>query len=132
MTLNDFNKLTEEQAKLQLGTCCGSSKWSALLMKHFPFASEKKLTEIATETWYDHCDARDWKEAFSHHPKIGDLKSLEEKFASTQTHAGEEQSGVVGSSKDTIEALVIGNEEYEKKNGFIFIVCATGKSATEM
>jgi 2-oxo-4-hydroxy-4-carboxy-5-ureidoimidazoline decarboxylase len=28
--------------------------------------------------------------------------------------------------------LVTGNQKYEKKFGYIFIVCATGKSATEM
>ena len=36
----------------------------------------------------------DWLEAFTHHPKIGDVKSLEEKFASTKHLAGAEQAGV--------------------------------------
>lgn len=126
MTLNEFNELPAEKANQQLLTCCGSSKWSALLMKHFPFESEKKLIGTATDVWYNHCDAGDWQQAFSHHPKIGDIKGLSEKFA------GEEQSAVKVSSKETIAALASGNEEFEKKNGFIFIVCATGKSATEM
>ena len=31
-----------------------------------------------------------------------------------------------------LEALAAGNKAYEDKFGFIFIVCATGKSAEEM
>ena len=35
-------------------------------------------------------------------------------------------------AKEIIEALAKANNKYEKKFGFIFIVCATGKSAIEM
>ena len=61
-----------------------------------------------------------------HHPKIGDVKSITKKFA------GKEQASVTTASAITIKALVNANKDYELKNGFIFIVCATGKSATEM
>ena len=71
-------------------------------------------------------------EAFTHHPKIGDLKSLEEKFAATKHLAVEEQSGVDHSSIEVLKQLQEYNHIYEKKFGFIFIVCATGKSADEM
>ena len=96
------------------------------MMKAFPFRSAEELLEKATKTWYDECDGKDWKESFTHHPKIGDKKSLAEKYA------GKEQANVASATEETIEALARSNEEYEKKFGFIFIVCATGKSATEM
>jgi 2-oxo-4-hydroxy-4-carboxy-5-ureidoimidazoline decarboxylase len=35
-------------------------------------------------------------------------------------------------SQDTLLKLRDANIEYEQRHGFIFIVCATGKSATEM
>lgn len=132
MTLDSFNKLSKEDALKALLTCCGSAKWGNLLMNHFPFSSEKELVDIATVVWYDECKEADWLEAFTHHPKIGDIKSLEEKFASTKHLAGTEQSGVAGASANVIEALAHGNKDYEDKFGFIFIVCATGKSASEM
>ena len=54
----------------------------------------KQLIAISEDAWYNKCTERDWLEAFTHHPKIGDTKSLAEKFASTQHLAGNEQAGV--------------------------------------
>ncbi len=126
MTLQDFNKLKTEEAGLHLMSCCGSAKWVSVLMKEFPFVSEKSLVEKAVAAWYTVCSKEDWLEAFSHHPEIGDVKSLTEKLA------GKEQAAVAVASKETIAALAGVNTSYKNKFGFIFIVCATGKSADEM
>ena len=132
MTLNEFNHLPKEEAASQLATCCGSSKWQGELMRSFPFTDEQTLQGKAVSNWYDICSEADWLEAFTHHPKIGDVKSLTEKFASTQHLAGNEQAGVNEASVAVIQELALANAEYEKKFGFIFIVCATGKSAPDM
>ncbi len=132
MNLNNFNTKNQATAKEQLFQCCGSTNWVNQLMKHFPFSSEQALVEKATQIWYEHCTAADWREAFTHHPKIGDVKSLEKKFAATKHLAGKEQAGVATASAETIQQLAKANADYEEKNGFIFIVCATGKSAEEM
>lgn len=126
MNLLAFNTLPEETAKRELFACCGSAKFADAMMKHFPFASEKQLVDLATQIWYGECSEVDWRESFTHHPKIGDVKSLTEKFA------GKEQAGVAVATKETIEALAKANTDYENRFGFIFIVCATGKSADEM
>lgn len=126
MNLSAFNTLDKESAKQHLFACCGSSRWASAMMDHFPFSSEKQLIDLATKIWYDECNEMDWRESFTHHPKIGDVKSLTEKFA------GKEQAGVVVAKTETIEALAKANTDYENKFGFIFIVCATGKSAIEM
>jgi 5-hydroxyisourate hydrolase/2-oxo-4-hydroxy-4-carboxy-5-ureidoimidazoline decarboxylase len=118
--------------KTNLFTCCGSTRWVDLVITGGPYDSLKKLVAKATKIWYDECDEKDWLESFTHHPKIGDVKSLREKFASTAGLAGEEQVGVAAATHDVIEELAKANAAYEKKFGFIFIVCATGKSATEM
>ena len=86
---------------------------------------------VAGEIWTK-LTPDDWKEAFSHHPKIGDIKSLRKKFASTADMAEGEQSGVMQTSERTLQALAEGNNLYEAKFGYIFIVCATGKGAEEM
>lgn len=88
--------------------------------------NETELVDAATDIWYTQCNKKDWLESFTHHPEIGDVKSLAEKFA------GKEQAGVAAASKETIEALAKANRDYKKKFGFIFIVCATGKTADEM
>ena len=126
MTLSDFNNLDKDIAARELFSYCGSQKWVSLVMKKFPFESQEALIERATAVWYDECDKEDWLESFTHHPRIGDKKSLAEKFA------GKEQAGVASASKETIDALAKANDEYENKFDFIFIVCATGKSAGEM
>jgi 5-hydroxyisourate hydrolase/2-oxo-4-hydroxy-4-carboxy-5-ureidoimidazoline decarboxylase len=95
-------------------------------MQHFPFSSEKQLVNLSGNIWYEQCYEVDWRESFTHHPKIGDVKSLTEKFA------GKEQAGVAVATEETIQALAKANADYESKFGFIFIVCATGKSANEM
>jgi 2-oxo-4-hydroxy-4-carboxy-5-ureidoimidazoline decarboxylase len=89
------------------------------------------LLEIAEEQWYA-CHETDWREAFSHHPKIGDINSLKEKFAETAQLAEDEPASVKQASEQTLEQLAEANEVYEKKFGYIFIVYATGKSADEM
>lgn len=132
MTLKEFNNLSKEEAGTQLAACCGSSKWKEGMMKKFPFVNGMTLFDNAQDIWYAACNEADWLEAFTHHPKIGDVKSLTEKFASTKHLAGNEQAGVNEASPETIHELVKGNREYEAKFGFIFIVCATGKSANEM
>jgi len=124
--LQEFNKTEKDKAAKELFSCCGSEKWVALMMQSFPFASEKRMAEKATTLWYDECSKKDWLESFGHHPEIGDIKSLSEKFA------GKEQAGVTAASRETIEALSKANAAYKNKFGFIFIVCATGRSTDEM
>ena len=126
MTIKAFNKLSKTEKAKQLMSCCGSSTWVALMMKRFPFSNQKDLTEAANNFWYNQCESIDWLESFTHHPKIGDVKSLTKKFA------GKEQASVAAASAKTIKALAAANKEYEARFGFNFIVCATGKPATGM
>ena len=131
MTLHELNTLPKPQLKSELLKCCGSTAWVDRMLPFFPADDLVELLEDAEEQWYK-CSQDDWKQAFSQHPRIGDLESLEKKFASTAQWASGEQSGVSTANRQTIEALVKGNQEYEQNFGYIFIVCATGKSAEEM
>ena len=131
MTLEELNKISQPQLREELLKCCGSSTWVKMMMAYFPADSMERLLEQAEEIWYE-CSEDDWKEAFAHHPKIGDVESLTKKFASTAQWASGEQSGVNTATEESITALAEGNHLYEEKFGYIFIVCATGKSAEEM
>jgi 2-oxo-4-hydroxy-4-carboxy-5-ureidoimidazoline decarboxylase len=132
MNLYTLNSLDKTALQAELSKCCGSSRWVAELSRHHPFSDEKALFEKAREIWFGHCGRKDWLEAFTHHPKIGDVDSLAKKYAATKDWASGEQSGVQSASMETLQALAAGNEAYKKKFGYIFIVCATGKSAAEM
>ena len=126
MTLADFNLLDKKNVHELLFSCCSSKKWTEHMMNYFPFASEKDLINKSIKVWYDECKEEDWRESFNHHPKIGDINSLKEKFAS------KEQASITTADDETIHQLAFLNNRYENKFGYIFIVCATGKSATEM
>jgi 2-oxo-4-hydroxy-4-carboxy-5-ureidoimidazoline decarboxylase len=74
----------------------------------------------------------DWLEAFSHHPRIGDRGSLAERFPHTAGWSASEQGGVAGAGEGLLDVLLQANRDYEARFGYIFIVCATGKSASQM
>jgi 2-oxo-4-hydroxy-4-carboxy-5-ureidoimidazoline decarboxylase len=131
MTIEALNTLDVGSLREELGRCCGARAWIEKMLAIFPVHDVKTLLEEAERAWYA-CGEGDWLEAFGHHPRIGDLGSLKRKFASTGQWAAGEQSGVNTATDEVLTALAAGNAAYEKKFGYIFIVCATGKPAEEM
>jgi 2-oxo-4-hydroxy-4-carboxy-5-ureidoimidazoline decarboxylase len=131
MTIADFDHLSIEQKRELLQKCCGSKAWIDKMIAAPPLEDLVDLIETAEEKWWE-CSKKDWLEAFEHHPKIGDINSLKNKYANTVAWASNEQSGVDVASEEILHALAKGNDDYEQKFGYIFIVCATGKSAGEM
>jgi len=132
MTFEEFNQLKPGEAKVELLKCCGSEHWVDQMIEHLPFQNSNTLFQKAHDIWYDECSKKDWLEAFKYHPKIGDISSLKEKYANSKNWASTEQSGTKSASEETIENLAKVNKAYEDKFGYIFIVCATRKSAHEM
>ena len=131
MTLHEINTLTKDALKAELFKCCGSVNWVNKMLVFFPMDDLVELLEDAEEEWYA-CTEADWREAFTHHPKIGDVDSLSERFASTADWTSGEQSAVNTASAELLAELAAANTGYENKFGYIFIVCATGKTAGEM
>jgi 2-oxo-4-hydroxy-4-carboxy-5-ureidoimidazoline decarboxylase len=131
MTIQELNHLPQQQLKDELFKCCGSTAWVNKMITVFPVEDYVDLMEDAEEKWYE-CSEEDWREAFTHHPKIGDINSLKERFANTAGWASGEQAGVNAASNEILQKLSEGNRLYEERFGYIFIVCATGKRADEM
>jgi len=131
MTLAALNALPEAQAREAFERCCGAAAWVSQMVARRPFASEPHVLEIAREAWQAMTPA-DWREAFAHHPRIGDLESLQRKYAATAELAAREQAAVSKTTRTVLEALAEGNRAYEQRFGYIFIVFASGKSAEEM
>ena len=131
MTIEELNNLDINTRFKELFKCCGSSSWANSLNNKFPFSNIESLLQMSNEIWNGVSNS-DIFEAFTHHPKIGDIKSLEQKFTTTKQWASGEQAGVQQANQQTLLSLAKGNEDYENKFGYIFIVCATGKTADEM
>ncbi len=101
------------------------------MMARRPFGSGVALQAAAREEWFV-LDERDWLEAFSHHPQIGDRASLAARFPATHDLSANEQARVGGADAGVLAALAEANQAYLDRFGFIFIVCATGKSAEQV
>tara|TARA_R110002167_G_scaffold9744_5_gene45111 strand:+ start:9946 stop:10458 length:513 start_codon:yes stop_codon:yes gene_type:complete len=131
MTLEQLNQLPADEAATAFAQCCVSQRWIQQMVAARPFLSAEQLQQQAENFWQALAEA-DYLEAFEGHPKIGDVSSLQQKYASTKALAAGEQSSVNAANDAIINALAEGNQSYEQRYGFIFIVCATGKSAAEM
>jgi allantoicase len=120
-----LNALSPEDARVELLACCGSSAWAERMVAARPLrdlASTRAEAARAAEG----LEERDWLEAFGAHPRIG------EKKGDARGWSAEEQSKVADADKATLDALAEANRAYEAKHGFVYIVCATGKTAEAM
>jgi 2-oxo-4-hydroxy-4-carboxy-5-ureidoimidazoline decarboxylase len=131
VTLDQLNRLDDAGASAALARCCGARRWVERVNGARPFRDPDALLAAAARAFAG-LERLDWLEAFAHHPKIGDAAALRARYASTAAWAGEEQRGAAAAEEATLEALAEGNRAYEERFGYIFIVCATGKSAEEM
>lgn len=126
-----LNTLPAGEAVKELLQCCGSRRWAEEMASRRPFQSLEALMETANDIWWS-LQADDWLEAFRSHPKIGEKKAAESVSAQSREWSGQEQAGVSKASQETVDLLAALNRAYEQRFGFIFIICATGKSSEEM
>ena len=127
-SINRINELSPRDAEAEFLKCCGSDEWAKRMSDARPFSNSDELSSKADEIWAD-LDDEDWLEAFRAHPKIGEKKAAAAQSAEAEAWSAQEQSESERAAAETKEALAEGNREYEQRFGFIFIICATGKSA---
>src|SRR5262249_3073521 len=128
--LAHWNELAAPEAEKEILSCCGSVAWARELARRRPFSNGSSLVAASDEIW-NHLDFRDWLEAFSKHPRIGERKAPESASPQSASWSAEEQGGV--SADDPVRSqLAASNREYEARFGRVFIVCATGKSSREI
>ena len=118
----------DEQALLQ---CCGSKRWAREMVQARPYQNVETLIAKANDIWWS-LPSEDWLEAFRSHPKIGEKKAAAPVSDQSRQWSGQEQAGVNNASRETVDDLAALNRTYEQKFGFIFIICATGKTSEEM
>ena len=129
--LGEINALTPADAEAVFLDCCGSREWARSMTKARPFRMVEDLFQCAAKKWFALPPA-DWLEAFAAHPKIGSSKPAASQKKQAAKWSKGEQAGASTTDAKTKTALAELNRLYEEKFGFIFIVCATGKTAKEM
>jgi len=129
--LEQLNQAAKETAEANFLNCCGSPTWARMMAEARPFADVAALIKQAGQIWLN-LKAQDWLEAFAAHPKIGARKAVLQQSAQSAEWSNAEQSGTQTAAHSLRDKLEKANRLYEEKFGFIFIICATGKSAEEM
>jgi OHCU decarboxylase len=124
VTIDALNHLDREAAEAAFVRCCGSTAWARSMAAARPFESLDAMASAADAIWRALTPA-DWLEAFAAHPKIGEQ-------ARGRSWSDREQSGMQTAGDDVRRRLAEGNADYQSRFGYIFIVCATGKTAVEM
>jgi allantoicase len=123
-----LNALSGADAAAAFKRCCGSTKWSAAMTMARPFEDLDALLRIGERNWWS-LAVEDHLEAFAAHPKIGESKAP---ASSDAKWSQAEQSGASAAAAETLTELAEANRAYEAQLGFIFIVCASGRSADAM
>jgi 2-oxo-4-hydroxy-4-carboxy-5-ureidoimidazoline decarboxylase len=129
--LKRLDALAQPEALAAFLRCCGSRRWAQAMARGRPYGDEAAL-QAAAERAFAPLARADWLEAFSNHPRIGERSALAERFPTTAGWSAAEQGGVAGAGVEVLDALLQANRDYEVRFGYIFIVCAAGKSAQEM
>ena len=129
--LERLNNAPVEIAEADFLNCCGSLSWASAMTAARPFAEAGQLLNRAERIW-ENLEPEDWLEAFAAHPKIGEKKVDAKQSARFAEWSRSEQSSISAADEAVLIELEECNHLYEQKFGFIFIVCATGKSAAEM
>jgi 2-oxo-4-hydroxy-4-carboxy-5-ureidoimidazoline decarboxylase len=126
-----WNGLEAEQAAKEILPCCGSRAWARALAARRPLENESSLVRCSDEIW-NGLPLEDWLEAFSSHPRIGERKAPPPASSQSAAWSQQEQKNIADAGEQGQSALASGNREYERRFGRVFLVCATGKSASEI
>jgi len=129
--LKRFNRLPHQRAVRALLDCCGSKQWAKQIAALRPFTSEDELLNVADKTW-SALAREDWLEAFQHHPPIGEKQARARQSATASRWSAGEQSSAQKAEPEVLETLATQNRVYAEKFGYIFLICATGKTSDEI
>jgi OHCU decarboxylase len=115
MTLDEFNGLPFEKARLAMSGCCGSEAWAVEMAAGRPYPSVEALREAADKQWW-RLGEYGWMEAFRAHPKTGAWTDVADLFEPDEVF--EERMTLL--------------REYYATFGFGFIYYSVGKSNDEI
>ena len=126
-----LDAMHEHEARAALADCCGAPGWIESMLAARPFRRPETLLK-ASDTAFDALSKEDWLEALRHHPRIGERTA--ERMLSTQAAkwAAGEQAGVAHADQAGRSQLSELNSQYESRFGFVFLICASGRTADDM
>ena len=129
-TLADVNALPARAAQPLFAACCGAPAWVSAMLACRPYSSLADMQKISDEICAQ-LSPDQWLAAFAHHPRIGEERAAADvSDTAQQWSAGEQSAAVMGDDgQDELREL---HRQYEQRFGYIFIICASGRSADEI
>jgi allantoicase len=126
-----LNALVPDDARAALRRCCGSTRWAEAMAAARPFDDVPALLRFAERTWWA-LDEAAHREAFAAHPAIGARGDQARAPAGDAAWSAGEQRATHAAGDPVVAELADANRAYLERHGFLFIVCATGRSAEAM
>ena len=126
-----LDSLTEPEARAALIDCCGAPRWIDAMLAARPFTRPEALL-AAAEAAFQGLTSGDWLEALRHHPRIGERSAERMQSPQAAQWSAGEQAAVSGTDRASLAQLADLNRQYESRFGFVFLICATGRSSDEV
>lgn len=123
-----LNALVPQNRARELLSCCSSRRWADQVAAAAPFSTVEQLQQVAARAW-EGLSEEDYLQAFAGHPRIGQKKTQTDRSG---RWSGQEQARAQEASSQIKQELAAANQEYDDKFGFVFLICATGKSSEEI
>lgn len=121
--LEGFNALSERQRMYRLFEVCSSTVWAGKVLAGGPYHDAEALYDRADRALAELTDT-EIEVALDGHPRIGARPD--------NPSSAREQARVATAGVDLRAELVSRNAEYEERFGYVYLVCASGKSAEEL
>ena len=131
MTLDELNAMPPDRAANAFRSCCGSRNWVMGMVARLPFASIDAMLEASDDIWMQ-LAPDDWREAFAHHPRIGERRPTPIHNPVSAAWSAGEQANVAAAEPSVQDQLAVVNRAYESRFGYLYIVSATGRTAEEL
>jgi 2-oxo-4-hydroxy-4-carboxy-5-ureidoimidazoline decarboxylase len=118
-----FNTLTDRQRMNLLFGVCSSPIWARRVLAGGPFRNADALLDRADRVLAELPDA-EIDAALDGHPRIG---------ATVDNASSAREQAAVTTAADSVKAeLAARNREYDEKFGYVYLVCASGRTAEEL
>jgi allantoicase len=129
--LRQLNAMDDPELRVLLADFNAAPAWIDRMAAARPFASAPAALAAADKA-ADAVDPHGWREAFRHHPRIGERQAERRQSDTAQTLSSREQGSVQEAAAADLASLADANRAYEERFGHVFIVSAAGKTAPEM
>lgn len=129
--LTAFNTADDDELRMRLASCCAAELWVERVLAARPYANEADLWALSDVVTRE-LDDRGVSQALAGHPRIGGRLPTHSTGDRASAWSRQEQAGVARVEADLLTALAEANAEYERRFGYVYLVCATGRSAAEL